>query len=72
MLSRIKAMDIDLDRPLTDIEGLDGYAALKGLVRLHYTPIGDVKVAVTGGRCAAATLKKLLSSSIIGRLSVIS
>jgi O-antigen biosynthesis protein len=57
MLSRTKVMDIDLDRPLTDIEGLDGYAALQGLVRLHHMPIGDVKVAVTGGRCAATTLR---------------
>jgi hypothetical protein len=57
MLSRIKVMDIDLDHPLTDIDGLDGYAALQGLVRLHQTPIGYVKVAVTGGRCAATTLR---------------
>jgi GT2 family glycosyltransferase len=57
MLSRIKVIDIDLDRPLTDIEGLDGYAALQGLVRLHGAPIGYVKVAVTGGRCVATTLR---------------
>jgi glycosyltransferase involved in cell wall biosynthesis len=60
MLSRIKVMDIDLDRPLTDIEGLDGYAALKGLVRLHHTPIGYVQVAVTSGRCAVTTLRKAI------------
>ena len=60
MLSRIKVMDIDLDRPLADIEGLDGYAALQGLVRLHYTPIGYVKIAVTGGRCTAATLRRAI------------
>jgi GT2 family glycosyltransferase len=60
MLSRIKVMDIELDRPLTDIERLDGYAALQGLVRLHHTPIGYVQVAVTGGRCAATTLRKAI------------
>ena len=60
MLSRIKVMDIDLDRPLTDIEGLDGYAALQGLVRLHHTPIGYVQVAVTSGRCALTTLRKAI------------
>jgi GT2 family glycosyltransferase len=57
MLSRIKVMDIDLDRPLSDIEGLDGYAALQGLVRIHDTPIGYVKLPVTDGRCAATTLR---------------
>jgi O-antigen biosynthesis protein len=60
MLSRIKVIDIDFDRALTDIEGLDGYAALQGLVRLHHTPIGYVKVAATGGRCAATILKKAI------------
>jgi O-antigen biosynthesis protein len=60
MLSRIKVMDIDLDRPLSDIDGLDGYGSLRGLVRLHRTPIGYVQVAVTGGRCTEATLRKAI------------
>jgi GT2 family glycosyltransferase len=60
MVSRVKVTDVDLDRPLEDITGLDGYAALQGLVRLHHTPIGYVKVAVTGGRCAAETLRKAI------------
>jgi O-antigen biosynthesis protein len=72
VLSRTKVMDSDLDHPLVDIEGLDGYAALQGLVRLHYTPIGYVKVAVTGGRCTAATLRKAIVEqhhrAIIGHL----
>jgi O-antigen biosynthesis protein len=60
MLSPIKVMDVDLDRPLADITGLEGYAALQGLVRLHHTPIGYVKVPVTGGRCSAETLRKAI------------
>jgi O-antigen biosynthesis protein len=60
MSSRIKVMDIDLDRPLSDIDGLDGYAFLQGVVRLHHTPIGYVQVAVTGGRCTGATLRKAI------------
>jgi hypothetical protein len=66
MLSRIKVMDIDLDHPLTDIEGLDGYTALQGLVRLHHTPIGYVKVAVTNGRCVAMTLELISIYGILG------
>jgi O-antigen biosynthesis protein len=57
MLSRVKVMDIEFDQPLTDIESLDGYTTLQGLVRLHHTPIGYVKVAVAGGRCTATTLR---------------
>ena len=56
MTFRVKVMDIILDQPLSDITGLDGYDALQGLVRLHQTPIGYVKVPVTDGNCAATAI----------------
>ena len=56
MTFRVKVMDIALDQPLTDITGLDGYNALQGLVRLHHTPIGYVKVPVTDDYCAATAI----------------
>jgi O-antigen biosynthesis protein len=58
MLYPIKVVDIELSRPLTTIEGLDGYMGLQGLVRLHGTPIGYIKVPVTAGRVSAKTLSK--------------
>jgi GT2 family glycosyltransferase len=58
MIHRTKLVDIELSCPPTDIEGLDGYMALKVLVRLHGTPIGYVELPVIGGRCVAATIRK--------------
>jgi GT2 family glycosyltransferase len=69
MVSRIKVMDIDLDRPLTDIEGLDGYAALQGLVRLHHTPIGYVRVAVADGCCTAMALRAAIIEQQAGAIT---
>jgi GT2 family glycosyltransferase len=60
MLYPIKIVDIELSLPLTDIEGLDGYMGLQGLVRLHGVPIGYVKASITIDRCTAKTLSKLI------------
>lgn len=54
MPTRIKVVDLELSRPLVTIEGLDDYALLQGLVRLHGTPIGYIKIPVIGGRCTVA------------------
>jgi GT2 family glycosyltransferase len=53
-------MDIELSRPLTTIEGLDGYETVQGLVRLHGTPLGYVQLPLSRGRCAAAALSKAI------------
>ena len=60
MLNRIKMVDIELSSPLATIEGLDGYEALQGLVRLHGTPIGYVKVPVTNGDCTGTAVSKAI------------
>jgi GT2 family glycosyltransferase len=60
MSFRIKVTDIELDQPLRDIEGLEGYGLLQGLVRLHHVPLGYVKVAVVDGRCAAAAVRQAI------------
>ena len=39
---RVAVRTIELDDPLTTIGGLDGYQSVKGLVRLHRTPIGYI------------------------------
>ncbi|HEY9902566.1 MAG TPA: glycosyltransferase [Candidatus Sericytochromatia bacterium] len=72
MLYPIKVVDIELSRPLTTIENLEGYIELQGLVRLHGTPIGYVKVPVAAGRVSAKTLSKFIleehRDSIVTRL----
>lgn len=62
MLNRVKVVDIELSNPLASSEGLDGYDALQGLLRLHGRPIGYVKVPVTNGYCSRTALKKAILS----------
>lgn len=57
MFHRIKVVDLELSRPLTTIENLDGYGELEALVRLHGRPIGKIQTLVTGDYCPAATLR---------------
>ncbi len=45
---------------LADIEHLDGYRELRGLVRLHGTPLGFVRVPVVSGRCSSASLGRAI------------
>ena len=58
MLYPIKVIDIELSQSPSDIENLEGYMALKALVRLHGVPLGYVQAPVTLGRCKAQTLSK--------------
>jgi len=58
----IKVMDIDLSCPITDLEDLTGYAAVKILVRLQGTPLGDLQLALSDGRCAATTIRRAIVS----------
>ena len=56
MSHRIKVLDIELSYPLANIEGLDGYAELEGLVRMHGKLIGKVQVPIVGDYCPAKTV----------------
>ena len=56
MFKPVKVMDIDLGSPLENIEGLEMYGAVKGLVRLHGTPIGYITLPLSQGRCSATNL----------------
>ena len=53
----IKVLDLELSKPLADVTGLDRYATVLGIVRLHGAPVGYVRVPVHGGRCGAAGLR---------------
>ncbi|MFC1975505.1 glycosyltransferase family 2 protein [Chloroflexota bacterium] len=72
MFHRIKVVDIELNCPLTTIENLDGYVALKGLVRLHGTPLGYIQLPVIGGCCLDTAIGQVVleqySEAIINHL----
>jgi GT2 family glycosyltransferase len=67
----IKVLDIELQRPLEDIQGLDGYETVQALVRLCGRPIGYVKIPLTVGHCPAATVSRTImerhSMAIVGQ-----
>lgn len=72
MLYPIKVVDLELSRPLSKIENLEGYMGLLGLVRLHGIPLGYIKAPITNGYCSASALSKIIleehSETIIKRL----
>ncbi len=57
MFQPIKVVDIELSRPIEDVEGLANYRAIKGLIRLHNRPLGYVDVPVYGAYCPAAAIR---------------
>ncbi|KAM3094099.1 glycosyltransferase [Phormidesmis sp. 146-35] len=52
MSNRIKVTDIELSRPLESITNLEGYQFLRGLVKLHGSPIGYIQLPVKRGECS--------------------
>ena len=60
MFKPIKVIDVELSQPLNDIENLEGYQMLKGLVRLYGSPLGYIEVPLKDGRCTAATLDRAI------------
>jgi hypothetical protein len=57
-IGRVRVVDVDLDAFPAALEGLDGYAAVQALVRLHGAPMGVVRLPVQGGRCSGAALRE--------------
>lgn len=60
MFNRTKLLDIDLSSPISTIQGLDEYQALKALIRLHDAPIGYIQLPVINGCCTAKTLSQAI------------
>src|SRR5262249_10604373 len=55
--ARLRGPGCARGEPLADVPGLDRYAAVLGIVRIHGAPVGYVRVPVHGGRCGAAALR---------------
>ena len=52
----MRVVDLDLDHPLGDLAGLEGYASVTALIRLHGVPIVGVGgvLYVIGGSARSA------------------
>lgn len=58
-----KVIDLETSQPLRDFVGFDGYERMLMLVRRYGTPIGYVRMPVTGGRCAADSIMKAIQET---------
>lgn len=65
-------VDIELSMPFKTIENLDGYRAIQGLVRLHGTPLGYIKIPLIDGGCTATVINQAIldryGSGVLGDL----
>jgi O-antigen biosynthesis protein len=57
IFSPIRVLDLELDRPIADIEGLYGYGSVRLLVRDGGFPVGTVDVPVRAGVCPADEIR---------------
>ncbi len=57
MYQPIKLVDVELNKPLADIENLQNYSGVLGLVRLHGEPLGQIWIPVSGDRCTANKIR---------------
>lgn len=62
MFTPKKIIDIEISLPLMDIEGLDGYAEIEALIRLHGYPVGFITVSCIEGRCKASDIGREILS----------
>jgi GT2 family glycosyltransferase len=56
LMHRTRIVELELSRPLAPLSGLEGYAAVLALVRLHGEPLGYARAPVSDGRCHLASL----------------
>ncbi len=57
---KIKVLDVELSRPVNDIEGLEGFTSLKILARLYGRPIGYVLLPLRESRCSSNRISKAI------------
>jgi O-antigen biosynthesis protein len=57
---RIKVADVELGVPPESLGNVDGYQALRAMVRVHGVPIGYVEVPLFGARFTGADLRRVI------------
>jgi O-antigen biosynthesis protein len=61
---RIRVLDMELDDPVRDIGGLDGYTAVRALVRLRGAPVAILRIDVHEGVCRAEDIRLALDANV--------
>ena len=68
MFKPIKVIDVELSRPLPNLEGLERYETLQALVRLHGIPFGYVYLPLSEGRGDAVALSQIIVDKYSGEI----
>ena len=63
MIDRVKVTELDLNQPLADLSGLEGYNSVQALVRWHGDPIGYVSLPLNNGCCSASAIRAAILDS---------
>src|SRR5690606_12575019 len=61
--SPIRVLDLELDRPIADVEGLHGYGSVRLLVRDRGFPLGTIDVPVNAGVLPARAVRTAVPQS---------
>lgn len=65
-----KVIEVNIDRPLTALKGLDGYEFVQLIVRLHGVPLGTVRVPIRNGNCDAHTMADAIVKNLGSRVVI--
>jgi O-antigen biosynthesis protein len=61
MTERIRVLDIDVDDISDVTHGLEGYSAVRGLVRMHGAPLGYIDLPVVNGRVTEKAIRRAIT-----------
>jgi GT2 family glycosyltransferase len=61
---RFRLIDIELAEPIVSPDGLDGYAAVRALVRMHGAPLGFIDLPVERGSCSPERLREAIAQQL--------
>jgi glycosyltransferase involved in cell wall biosynthesis len=62
----MKVVDVHIDRPLELMSNLERYGSVNALVRLHGSPLGQVRLPIERGRCSPATQRRAILEQLGG------
>src|SRR5688572_33491209 len=60
MFKPVKVLDIELQHPLKDLLGLNGYDTVHAIVRLRGKPLGYVNLPLTNGSCSVSIIYRTI------------
>lgn len=64
MRAPVKVIEIELSEPLRDLDQLDGYSEIYGIVCYHTTPVGTIHIPLSSPHCSASTFGQAIAEQL--------